>query len=147
MNYNNYVEVDLTNFANQRRQQPGQFWTGASMIPTGIGMQNRGGFLQGASSATAELENAIASSSGTSTNVNLQGGGGGRNSQGFTTVNRGLDGILSGNPSGLGAWTMGSFVTNNAGFPGGISLPSNGHIPGFGLGNAARSFSQIFKQG
>jgi hypothetical protein len=117
------------------------------MIPTGIGMQNRGGFLQGASSATAELENAIASSSGTSTNVNLQGGGGGRNSQGFTTVNRGLDGILSGNPSGLGAWTMGSFVTNNAGFPGGISLPSNGHIPGFGLGNAARSFSQIFQQG
>jgi hypothetical protein len=37
------------------------------MIPAGIGMQNRGGFLQGASSATAELENAIASISGTST--------------------------------------------------------------------------------
>ena len=147
MNYNNYVEVDITNFANQRQQQPGQFWTGASMIPAGIGMQNRGGFLQGASSATAELENAIASISGTSTNVNLQGGEEGRISQGFTTVNRGLDGILSGNPSGLGPWNMGSFVSNNAGIPGGISLPSNGHIPGFGLSNAARSFSQIFQQG
>lgn len=135
MNCDHYVEVDLTNFANQRRQQPGQFWTGTSMIPAGIGMQNRGGFLQGASSATAELENAIASSSGTSPNVNLQGG------------RRGLDGMLSGNPSGLGVQNMGSFITNNAAMPVGIAVPSNGHIPGFGLSNAARSFSQIFQQG
>lgn len=146
MNYNNYVvEVDLTNFANQRRQQPGQFWTGPSMIPAGIGMQNRGGFLQGASSATAELENAFASSSGTSPNVNFQGGG--RSSQGVNTVNRELDGMFSGNPSGFGVRNMGSFMTNNAEMPGGISLPSNRHIPGFGLSNAAGSFSQIFQQG
>jgi hypothetical protein len=46
LNYNNYVEVDITNFANQRQQQPGQFWTGASMIPAGIGMQNAFGSIE-----------------------------------------------------------------------------------------------------